>query len=77
MASLEDLIRAVVKKGDLTHLTLAPTSKGEWQAAWRPASSTGYRMSTHEDPIVALVDLFRTVRVKAARPADDDEDLIG
>lgn len=58
-ASLEDMIRAAAKNGELTHLSLTPVAgKGPlgcvWSASYSPASKWGSGFGRHADPVEAI-----------------------
>lgn len=57
MASkLEDAIRQMVGKGELTHLSLIPAGRDGWSASFSPASAFGSVQVTADDPVEALVE---------------------
>lgn len=63
MSDLEETIRKLAAKGEITHLTLAPThNKGKltWQGGYRDASSMGYRIGIADDPVDALMEALTT-----------------
>lgn len=58
-ASLEDMIRAAARNGELTHLSLTPIAgkgpKGvSWSASYSPASKWGSGFGNDPDPVKAL-----------------------
>jgi hypothetical protein len=73
--SLEDAIRHRVKQGRLSHLTLAPTGRDEWMAAFKDVRTGGYNCITRKDPIQALTEALGA-KERPAKPQFDDEDLI-
>ena len=57
MSPLEQAIKEAASPGrpyPLTGLTLWP-SQGQWQASARYASSEGWNVAIHEDPVQALI----------------------
>lgn len=59
MPSLEELIESEARKGKITHITLAPTRDGRWQAGYRDTGSSGYNVAIDKNPITALVTALR------------------
>lgn len=51
--NLEDMIQAVVKNGELTHLSLNPIAGG-WYATYSPASKWGSGYGRDTDPVEAI-----------------------
>lgn len=65
--SLEDTLRAVVEKGDLTHISLTPSQDGKtWRAAYTPAKKFGVIFAEDPDPVKALLVAFG----KQRKPVD-------
>lgn len=59
MATIDDLIRDLARKGKINHITLAYSGTGKegghkFTAAFRDQASPGYTMHSDADPIVAL-----------------------
>jgi hypothetical protein len=57
MATLDETIHRLARKGEISHVTLAPTirdGKTKWQASYRDVSSVGYRIAIENDPVEAL-----------------------
>jgi len=56
--SIEDRIRELAKKGELTHLSLIPkfNPRGSdyWQAVYSPAKKWGHSYGEDADPVAAL-----------------------
>jgi hypothetical protein len=66
--TLDDIIRQLAKKGQITHITLGPTyrdSKTRWQASYRDATSNGYKVEIADDPVDALATVLTDRRSKA------------
>lgn len=53
--SLESKIRSLAKAGQITHISLAAISKGNWQANYRDSTSPGYAVAIERDPVDALL----------------------
>lgn len=83
MSDLEELIRDVAKRGELTHLSLSPRriEVGEnkfingWGASFSPASNTGNLFAEDTDPIKALVGAIEEAKLqrRSLRPFEDGE----
>lgn len=71
---LEDRIRLLAKRGEITHITLAPTGKNQWQASYRDSTSVGYRIQIADDPVSALMECLNS---KAIEPKRSRRDLVG
>jgi hypothetical protein len=81
MSDLEELIRDVVKRGELTYLSLAPrqirisekqTVPG-WGASFSPASTTGNTFAEDRDPIVALKACIEEAKLRRKPEFQDGE----
>lgn len=72
MSDLEDLIRDVAARGELTHLSLAPRKieRGEnkfvngWSATFAPASVMGNTFAEDVDPVVALKQCIEDAKLR-------------
>lgn len=67
MTTLDERIRDLVKRGELTHLSLTPTANG-WSASYSPASVFGNSHAEHADPVQALIAAFDGIKVKRRAP---------
>lgn len=73
MPSLEETIRDIVARGELTHFSLTPSQGGRmWRASFTPASTFGNTISEDADPIKALMMAFTTTKMKRRPPSDRD-----
>ncbi len=77
MSELERLIRDMVEKGELTHLSLSPYEKN-WAVSYCAASPVGgYTFIIDKDPVNAIVRAIEETKLKkrhkvtAAVKADD------
>jgi hypothetical protein len=69
---LEDLIRQMAAKGELTHLSLIPAAGGQWSASFTPASVFGSNQFTAADPIAALTTVLEWKPSRRAARAPDE-----
>lgn len=78
---LEELIRDVASRGELTHLSLTPRKieKGEnkfvngWGATFAPASVMGNTFAESTDPVEALKQCIEDARMRRKAPFADGE----
>ena len=77
MAPLEDLIQDLVKRGELSYLSLAKNSAGVWVAVFTPCSEYGSVVLGHSDPVLALKQALsaRKLKSKPAKIPDSEIDL--
>lgn len=62
---LEDKIRELIGRGEMTHFSLAPTPDGKrWKAAYSPSSVFGNSIAEDADPIKALMSAFDGIKLK-------------
>jgi hypothetical protein len=82
LSELEDMIRDVARRGELTHLSLAPRVirdaddkpiKKGWGASFSPASSQTNTWAEDEDPVVALKTAIEEARLRRGKPFADGE----
>lgn len=81
MSDLEDLIRDVAARGELTHLSLAPRKieQGEnkfvngWGATFAPASVMGNTFGESTDPVEALKSAITDAKLRRRPPFEDGE----
>ena len=72
--TLEDMIRQLAERGELTHLSLAARD-GVFYANYAPASTSGYARTSDADPVEALKSALKEapVRFKTPRHRDTPE----
>lgn len=78
MSDLEELIRDVAQRGELTHLSLTPRrmeiEEGSnkfvhgWSATLAPSSSTGNTFGFDPDPVKALKTAIEEARLRRRSP---------
>lgn len=74
MKNLEDAIRDLVSRGELTHFSIAPRVNGKfkgWAASVSPATGFGNAYAEDPDPIKAALDAIE--QIKARRPRAKSE----
>lgn len=72
--NLEDVIRDIIARGEMTHLSLTPSQNGAlWRASFSPAKNFGNSFAEDKDPIAALMRAMTSA--KLARKAPTDRDL--
>jgi len=82
--TLDEAIRAAAKRGDISHLTLAPrhdkNNLVSWQAGFRHVDAQGYVCEIADDPVEALLSALsasKPSRRKATKkPREDFEDIL-
>lgn len=68
--TLEDVIRDLAKRGELTHLSLTPSQDGKkWRASFAMSSKFGISFGEDVDPVKALILACTTAKMKP-RPAE-------
>lgn len=73
MANLEDTIRDLATRGELTHLSLAPNQSGPgWRASFAPASHFGVCFGGDLDPVKAILLAVDGAKLKRKAPFKDD-----
>lgn len=73
MADLENAIRDLAKRGELTHLSLAPNPSGkDWHATFSPASVFGVCHGGDPDPVKALMLAIDGAKIRRKAPFKDD-----
>jgi hypothetical protein len=82
VSKLEDVLRATVKRGELTYLSLVSIVRDRkliWSARYRGASEGHHGMAEEADPAAALVGALTFKPPKPSRKpkatADDDLDF--
>jgi hypothetical protein len=74
--SLEEAIRDLAKRGEITHLSLhskhgpGPTV---WAASFSPATSMGNSYAESRDPVEALLEAFEGIKLRRRAPAKVDK----
>lgn len=67
--TLEETIRNLVARGDLSHVSLAMNSSHtKWRASFTPCSTFGTTFSENEDPVKALMLAITTTKLKTRNP---------
>jgi hypothetical protein len=56
MKTLDDLIRAMAAKGELSHLSIAHSPRGVFLVSYRGASEGHFRHANAVDPVKAIVE---------------------
>lgn len=83
MSDLEDLIREVAKRGELTHLSLTPRDVKDanekvlyrgWGATFSPASSQANTFAEDRDPVVALKTAIEEAKMRRGGAPFQDGD---
>jgi hypothetical protein len=65
-STLPELLREIVKRGELTYLSVVP--RGDcFAASYTPASGFRHGMAEHEDPVQALIDAIHACKVPQYR----------
>lgn len=70
--SIEDKIRGLAAKGEITHLSLV-CKDGIFYARFAAASINGYASAEHKDPITALENVFAASPAKPKRVSKPKE----
>jgi hypothetical protein len=58
LKSLEDILRAKAKSGDLNHVSLAFTNAGTWEAVYRGTLHNAHQRAESSDPVDALMSVL-------------------
>lgn len=73
MANLEDTIRDLTARGELTHLSLAPNPTGKgWRATFSPASVFGVCHGGDPDPVKAMLLAIDGAKLRRKATFKDD-----
>lgn len=70
MPNLEETIHDLAERGELTHFSLAPGSRGKYRASFAPSSKFGVTFAEDVDPVKALMLAFTTAKMKRKAPTD-------
>lgn len=78
MPSLEETIREIAARGDMSHISLVPSQKGNlWRASFTPCSVFGISFAEDADPVKALQLAMTSTKLKSRRVFVKDQDLVG
>lgn len=73
MTTLEDTIRGIAERGELSNLSLSMNSSHtKWRASFVPCSVFGQSFAEDVDPIKALMTALTTVKLKRKAPLHAD-----
>lgn len=73
--TLEDAIRNLAQRGEISHISLTPSQNGKkWRGSYSMCSKFGTSFSEDEDPCKALLLCLTTGSVKARAPTKRDTD---
>ena len=80
-SGLEDRLRALAAKGELTHISLTPRHDGKkflgWAASYAPATGWGPGFALDADPVTAIlmaIESWKPARKPRAKKGLPDED---
>jgi hypothetical protein len=66
--NLEEVIRDLAARGEITHLSVVPSQNGKlWRASFAMCSKYGVSFAEDVDPVKALVLACTTAKMKARR----------
>lgn len=68
--TLEDTLRDLAKRGEITHISLTPSGKG-WRASFSPSSITGASFGEDRDPVNALLLALASAKLRKRLPFKD------
>lgn len=72
MASLEDTIRDLAARGEISHISLVPSQNGKlFRASFAPCSVFGVVFAEDVDPVKALVKACTEAKIKRRAPFKD------
>lgn len=75
--NLEDVIRELAARGEISHFSLVPSQKGKlWRGTFAMCSKFGVSFAEDVDPVVALTMALTTAKMKPARTPIRDQDLV-
>lgn len=75
--NLEEVIRELAARGEISHISLVPSQKGEkWRGSFAMCSKFGISFAEDADPVVALTMAMTTAKMKPARALVRDQDLV-
>lgn len=68
-SALEDAIRNLAARGEISHISLTPSQGGKkWRGSYAMCSTFGVSFAEDEDPIKALTLAMTTARLKSRAP---------
>ena len=68
MPSLEDTLRDIAARGELSHLSLAPSQGGKmWRASFAMCSHFGVSFAEDADPAPAIILALTSAKLKRPR----------
>lgn len=71
---LEETIRDLAKRGELTHISLTPSQNGKkWRALFAPASVFGNSFAEDADPVKAIMLACDTAKIRKRKPFNDGD----
>jgi hypothetical protein len=66
--TLEDTLRDIVARGELSHLSLAPSQGGKmWRASFAMCSHFGVSFAEDKDPVQAIIVALTSAKLKKPR----------
>jgi hypothetical protein len=68
-ASLEDMIRDLALRGELSHLSIAPRGNG-WSVSFCPTSKFGVFFGEHKDPVEAIKAALEAPRLRRRKSSE-------
>lgn len=76
--TLEDVIRDLAKRGEISHISLTPSQNGKlWRGSFAMCSRFGISYAEDADPVKALIIACTTAKLKPApRMRRGDHDFI-
>jgi hypothetical protein len=71
--SLEDVLRDLAKRGEISHISLAPSQNGrQWRASFAMCSKFGVSFAEDADPAKAIILACTTAKMKPQRATKSD-----
>jgi hypothetical protein len=68
MTTLDETLRALAKRGEISHISLAPSQNGKmWRGAFAMCSKYGVSFAEDADPVQALMLACTTAKMKPRR----------
>ncbi len=72
--NLEETIRDLAKRGELTHISLTPSQGGKkWRALFAPASTFGNSFAEDVDPVKAIQLACTSAKIRKHKPFKDGD----
>jgi hypothetical protein len=70
MVNLEDVLRDLAKRGEISHISLVPSQNGKlWRASFAMCSKFGVSFAEDADPAKAIIIACTTAKTKPQRAA--------